>query len=112
MRFKCTVEDIDLVIEIFRDENYKAPNPLVNFSLQDLEDMKDGIVQTFSVMVESTKGDQSMKHYSSGVLLSSNEEEVQEELEEILDDYGIIEHILKHWSINNSNNLKPEWAKN
>ena len=111
MRFKCVVEDINLVIEIFRDENYKAHNPLVDFSLHDLEDMKDGVVHIYSVIVESTKGDESMKHYSSGVILSADEDEIKEELEEILDDYGIVEHIQKHWSINNSNDLNPDWAK-
>lgn len=111
MKFRCTVEDIELEIEIFRDDNYKALNPLVNFSIQDLEDMKDGLVKTYSLHVTSTKNGESMQHYSSGVLLSSDEEEIKEELEEILDDFGVIEHIIKHWKMNDSGLLTPDWAR-
>jgi hypothetical protein len=111
MKFRCTVEDIELEIRIYRDDDYKAHNPLVNFSIQDLEDMKDGLVKTYSLHVVSTKNGQSMEHYSSGVLLSSNEDEIQEELEEILDDFGVVDHILKHWKLNDSNNLSPDWAR-
>jgi hypothetical protein len=53
-----------------------------------------------------------MTHYSCGVLLSLDEQEVQEELEYILDQEGILEHILKHWELQeDQESVGPEWSQ-
>lgn len=110
MRFKTQIENIDLTIEIYKDPEYKATNPLARFSMQDLEELKDGTVHIYSLNVLSRKGDQTMNHYTAGILLSADETDIQEELQEILEDFGIVEHVLKHWELNDSNNLRPSWA--
>ena len=110
MRFKTQVENIDLTIEIYKDPDYKATNPLARFSIQDLDELKEGTVHIYSLTVLSTKGDETMSHYTTGILLSADESDIQDELQEILEDFGIVDHILKHWELNNSNNLRPSWA--
>jgi len=110
MKFSANIEGIELKILIEQDKIYKAHNPLTSFSLQDLEDIKDDVVRVYSITVKSSKNGETLEHYTTGVLLSTDESEIQEELEDILDDFGVIEHILKHWKLNESNALSPEWA--
>lgn len=111
MKFSTQIEGIDFQITIQRDEQYKSFNPLTSYTIQDLDDLKEDLIRVYSIEVTTTKKDITLKHYTTGVLMSSNEEEIPEELEDALSDFGIIEHILKHWNLNDSNNLKPEWAK-
>ncbi|OUR99834.1 hypothetical protein A9Q84_02055 [Halobacteriovorax marinus] len=110
MKFSANIEGIEFKITIERDKVYKAHNPLNSFSLQDLEDIKDGIVAIYSIIVQSSKNNETLEHYTTGILLSSDESEIPEELEEILDDFGIVEHVLKHWKLNESSSLDPDWA--
>ncbi len=111
MKFSTKIEGIDFKIEINRDENYRPFNPLSSFTIQDLDDLREDLIRVYSIEVTTSKKGESLKHYTTGLLMSSDEEEIPEELEEALADFGIIDHILKQWKINDSNNLKPDWAK-
>ena len=111
MRFTTEIEGIDFDIEINRDDQYKPFNPLSSFSIQDLDDLREDLIRVYSITVVTTKGEESMKHYTTGVLMSADESEIPEELEDALDDFGIVEHITKQWKINDSNKLTPDWAK-
>lgn len=111
MKFSTNIEGIDFQIVIERDDQYKSFSPLSSFTIQDLDDLREDLIRIYSIEVTSTKNDVSLKHYITGVLMSADEEEISEELEDAMSDFGIVEHILKHWKLNDSHNLKPEWAK-
>ncbi|ATH08413.1 hypothetical protein BIY24_10770 [Halobacteriovorax marinus] len=111
MKFSTEVEGIVFEIEVTATDDYKSFNPLSTYSIQDLDDLKENLIRIYAIEVSSSKNQTTLKHYTPGVLMSSNEEDIPEELEDALDEFGIIEHILKHWKLNDSNNLRPEWAK-
>ncbi len=111
MQFSTNIEGIEFQIVVERDDQYKSFSPLSSYTIQDLDDLREDLIRIYSIEVTSTKDGVSLKHYIPGVLMSADEEEISEELEDAMADFGIVDHVLKHWNLHDSNNLKPEWAK-
>lgn len=99
MKFELNFKETNFIIEIEEDKHFVPDNRFEKISNQVLIELKKKKVLAYSLLIISKKVDQEVTHYWSSVLLTSNQDEVLEELQDYLDDENIIEDILEKWEI-------------
>lgn len=99
MKLSLSIEDLECLLEVIETPNY-IPQSVTRPHPSDLQAMARGELGYFSVMVETTQRGQTLNHYFPGILLSTDKEERIKDLEDFLDDGGALDHILKHWELN------------
>lgn len=110
MKFSGTIEDIDISVEVFEDLNY---SPFSQFNIvtgEDIEDIETGLIKYYNLVVISTKGEEVSKHYYPGILLSADESDLEEDLEDLLSESSIVEEVSKHWELRSDEN-GPGWKE-
>lgn len=76
---------------------------------QTLIELKKGALVPYNLIIESSNHLEVRTHYWSNILLTSNIEELQEELGYYLEDEEILDLIVANWEIV-ENELGPAWA--
>jgi hypothetical protein len=80
---------------------------------QTMIEVKKGNLVPYNLVIESTKGDQgtteSRTHYWSNVLLTSNAEEVLEDLGDYLTSEEILDQIVENWELGGTEK-GPAWS--
>ena len=110
MEFKFKLEDIAFYVELREDPDFKPQQKAPLNSDYTLDDLKNGEFNFYSLFIISKKEDQSLKHYTGGLILTSNKEKILKELEEILEDFDYIDQILKEWELLEKGE-GPQWKK-
>jgi hypothetical protein len=114
MKFEFTADKWRFILEAQPDPNYIPDSKFLTPDPEELDSWREGKSLFFQLTITSNKLEpeegkiNSMTHYTGGVLLSVDQEEAQEELEFILDQEGLLEHILKHWELHEES-VGPEW---
>ena len=67
-------------------------------------------MQCLLPFIQSKKGNKSLTHYTGGLVLTSNEADISNELEEVLEEADYIHQIFKEWELL-ENNEGPSWKK-
>ena len=110
MEFKFKLEGIVFYVELREDPDFKPQKKAPLNTDYTLDDLKNGEFIFYSLFIISKKEDQSLKHYTGGLVLTSKKEEISKELEEILEEFDYIDQILKDWELL-ENDLGPHWKK-
>lgn len=113
MRFELEADKWHFVLELEATPNYRPDNKFIQTPAADLQSWRDGSMGFYSLFITSFKKgdpDNSLTHYAAGLLLPHDPEEIQEDLEIILDDEGLFDHVLNHWKLLEENN-GPNWRQ-
>lgn len=116
MRFELEIEHWNITIELEKTPNYKPDSKFTHVSQSEKKDWEEGKLSFYSMMIRSQTSDPDyvfqdpLIHYTCGVLLPDNQEEIIQDLEVILDEEGLLEHIFKHWELI-ENTEGPEWRE-
>lgn len=112
MKFETQYKDINFHIALekvacsdpklfFGDKFNKLPN-------QTMQDLKKGSIIPFNLIITSRNKSDERIHYWSNVLLTSNVDELLEELGLYLDNEEILDQICDNWSLLGSE-TGPSW---
>lgn len=116
MRFELELEDWHLLIEIEKTPSYRPDSKFTHISQGENKDWLAGRLAFHSLTITSKPLDPGhphpspLVHYSCGVLLPEDEAEMMEDLEIILEEEGLIDHILHHWQLIEITD-GPEWKE-
>ena len=83
MEFKFKLEGIVFYVELREDPDFKPQKKAPLNTDYTLDDLKNGEFIFYSLFIISKKEDQSLKHYTGGLVLTSKKEEISKELEEM-----------------------------
>ena len=114
MRYELEVEHWKILIELEKTPTYKPDSKFTHVGQQERKEWEEGklsfyslIITTHSIDIEYPHQDP-LTHYSCGVLLPDDPEAMQKDLEVILDEEGLLEHVFKHWELI-ENTEGPDW---
>lgn len=113
MKFELEIDDWIFHLALELTPEYRPNNKFVQTSSSDLQSWREGHLGFYSLIITSSKKDnpdESMIHYVAGVLLPNDPDEIAEDLEVILDDEGLIEHVLNHWKLD-EDDQGPSWRQ-
>lgn len=113
MKFELEVDDYLLILELHPTPDYRPNNKFVHTSSSDLQSWREGHLGFYSLYITSAKKshpEEVMTHYVAGVLLPNDPDGIAEDLEIILDDEGLIEHVLNHWKLE-EDAKGPSWRE-
>lgn len=104
LNFNIVLEKIEVldIAHFLGDKFNRLPN-------RTLIELKKGTLVPYNLIIESNKGEEVRTHYWSKVLLTSNSEDLIEELGYYLDDEEILDLIVKNWKVL-ENELGPAWT--
>ncbi len=114
MKFELELEDWHLLIEIQKTPHYRPDSKFTHISQGENKDWLEGRVSFHCLIITSKPlsaehpHQEPLIHYSCGVLLPEEESEIIEDLEIIMEEEGLIDHILHHWQLIESTE-GPEW---
>ena len=106
MNFKCEVEGLELKIEVNK-KDFQSPHRHFLLSKQDQRDLDSGAICFYEIIIHSSKGEETMIHYSPGHAMTIDEEELLDEVEIVLEDAGLIDKVLLHWELETEQG--PRW---
>jgi len=116
MKFEFTADQWRFFLEAKPDPSYIPDSKFLSPDPEELDSWRAGTSLFYQLTIISSRLKpikremNSMTHYTGGVLLSTDQDEAQEELELILDQEGILDHILKHWELHEES-VGPEWKQ-
>ncbi len=113
MKFELEMDEWIIVLELESTPNYRPDNKFVQTSSADLQSWREGSLGFYSLFISSAKKtdpETIMIHYAPGVLLPHDPDEISQDLEIILDDEGLLEHVLNHWKLEENEN-GPIWRQ-
>ena len=116
MKFEFSADQWRFLLEATPDHSYMPDSKFLTPDPEELELWREGKSLFYQLVITSSRlkpienSVNSMTHYTGGVLLSTDASEAQEELEIILDQEGLLEHILKHWELHEES-VGPEWRE-
>lgn len=92
IHFHITIEKEDLATSILLmgDKFNRLPT-------KTMIEIKNGELVSYNIIIVSTKNNESQTHYLSGILLSSNPEEILHELGSYLDQEEVLDDIVGLW---------------
>lgn len=116
MNFEFETDKWHILIELHSTPTYKPDGKFSKISKVDLQGWREGNLGFFNLFIISTRREPSsnkdgfnqMTHYTCGLLLPVDPDELQEDLEIILDEEGLLDHIFNHWELQDSPE-GPEW---
>lgn len=110
MKFNCEYEGVQITVTI--EKNNKTPHSLIEqFDSEDIDDLKSGQTFFYSIYFDSSRGEESLKHYLPNQLLTSDETELAVELDELMEDEGLFDIILDKWKLVENQDAPPSWYK-
>lgn len=113
MRYELEADQWHFILELERTPNYRPDNKFIQTPPDDLKQLREGTMAFFSIVITSSKigaPEENLTHYACGLLLPLDPEELQEDLEIVLDDEGLLEHVLNHWELQESTE-GPSWRQ-
>jgi hypothetical protein len=84
-------EDISDVSLLMGDKFNRLPN-------QTMIEIKKGNLESYNLVIKSSDGEHEFTHYLSGVLLTSQEDDLMDELAEYLESEEILDNIIEAWA--------------
>jgi len=117
MRFEFETDEHSFTIEVLINQDFRPDGKFNLYPQSSIEQWREGNLAFYNVIITSRLlGDhasdspeaQTLIHYSCGILLPTEKQELQEELEMVLDNDGLIEHVLNHWELH-LGSPGPEW---
>lgn len=108
--FKLEYKDYEFTILLDQDADHIPIERWTILSKEDKDLLESGEMAYFSLTITSQYKDEKVVHFVPGVQLPVDEEEQEIDLEMILIEEGLLEDILKHWSIRSSEDKNPSWA--
>ena len=99
MKFELDYKNLHFIITLNIEENFIPDNRFEKLSNQSLIMLKKKEILAYSMMINANDDIDNLSFYLSGVLLSSNQEEMIEELQEYLDAENVIEDIFEKWKL-------------
>ena len=111
MKFELDYNNINLILTLEAEENYIPNDRFVTHSPQTIKALSKKEITAYNMIIESTKNNVNLTFYLSGVLLSSNSDEIIEELQNYIEDESVFDDIEASFEelFRESNN--PKWAK-
>ncbi|EQC44522.1 hypothetical protein M899_2408 [Bacteriovorax sp. BSW11_IV] len=106
MKFSCSIEDINLVIEVNKIK-FSSTNQHYLLTKKDQNEMNNGEICFYEIIITSEVDGEKMTHYSPGHALTAHEEDLMEEVEHVLDDSGLLDKVVDHWNLNEEEG--PRW---
>lgn len=98
MNFQTEYKNIRFVIELekeaYDDVSLIMGDKFNRLPNQTMLEIKKGNLKAYNIIITSGEGDEEYTHYLSGVLLTSKDDEVADELSEYLDQEHILDNIL------------------
>lgn len=122
MKFELEADRWHFILKLEKTPNYKPEGKFFVGSAQDQMALKEGFIEYYSLTVESRLlediekfGSDSaevpaLTHICFGILLPTDPDELAEDLEVILDEEGLLEHVMKHWELQEDTE-GPHWRK-
>jgi hypothetical protein len=103
LNFHISVEAIAItnVSLLLGDKFNRLPN-------QTMVELKKGTIAPYNLVIKSKNSDEERTHYWSNVLLTSDSNELLEELGFYLDDEEILDSIISNWELAGDNS-GPGW---
>ena len=97
MKFETEYKNIQFIISL-EDDNYPDVTLLMGDKFhrlgnQTILGLKKGTLKAYNVIIESTFESESFTHYLSGIILTSNAEEVAEDLQDYLEQESVLDEI-------------------
>lgn len=102
MRFELEADKWHFLLELEPTPHYRPDNKFIQTPPADLQQWHEGIMGFYSLVITSSKledPETTLTHYAAGLLLPHDPDEIQEDLEIILDEEGLFEHVLNHWKL-------------
>ncbi|MCO4793664.1 MAG: hypothetical protein KC493_08135 [Bacteriovoracaceae bacterium] len=100
MRFNCTVEGIDITIELIEREQINKSSFF-----------KKGRTSKFDIYFTSSKNGLTMTHVSQGHQFRNDKKVLELQVPDFVEDRELIEHVLSHWGLEDREEVnKPEWS--
>ncbi len=116
MRFELDVENFHILMELTRTPDYRPDGKFSQVSQEERELWQKGKLSFYSIVITSQSTDKDfihqdpLIHYTCGLLLPEDPQELQEDLEVILDEEGLLEHVFTHWDLITGED-GPQWRK-
>jgi hypothetical protein len=111
MKFELDHNNINLILTLEAEENYIPNDRFITHSPQTIKSLSKKEITAYNLIIESTKNNVALTFYLSGVLLSSNEDEIIEELQNYIEDEAIFDQIETSFEELFSEIQNPKWAK-
>lgn len=111
MKFEIIHNEISLILTLTEENNFIPSDRFTKLSPQTMIALKKKEISSFGLLIEAQFKDQNAKFYYSNVLLSTNQEEILEELEEYIINEEILENIEEYWRNFFDLSPYPKWAK-
>ena len=111
MKFELDYNNINLILTLDEEVNYIPSDRFVTHSPQTIKALSKKEITAYNLIIESTKNNVSLTFYLSGVLLSSNQDEIVEELQNYIEDESIFDQIETSFEELFRENQNPIWAK-
>lgn len=108
--FKLDYKDFDFTIILDSDPDHSPIERWHIVTDEDKELLSDGTMAYFNLCITSSKESNDVDHFIPGVLLPVDQEEQAEDLEYILLEDGLLDEIIDHWVLRESQDIKPTWA--
>jgi hypothetical protein len=110
MKLSTEYSGISFIIEVNKDEHYKElPTQLLDSEERTLLLSQD--ISYYEVIISSQNGKMTESYFYPGLLFSSEEEEMLEEINEFLIDAETLDEIVDMQKTAESASLLPTWAK-
>ena len=110
MEFKLNIEGTEFLLKVIKDQKFVPAIKDRSIPRKDKKRIDQGLACAYSIIIQSTKGTQFLTHYIGGLILTSKEEDLTTELEEVLENSHYIEDILQTWSTLEVT-VGPPWKK-
>jgi hypothetical protein len=97
MKFELTYQEINFLIELNIDNHFIPNSRFEKLSKNTLISLKKNELVSYSLIIESKKENITLTHYFYSIILTSNKDELLEDLQDYLENEPIIEEISKYW---------------
>jgi hypothetical protein len=111
MKFELEYNNINLIIILEEEANYLPSDRFVNHSPQTIKALSKKEITAYNMIIESTKNSEALTFYRSGVLLSTNQDEVIDELQSYIENESVFDNIEASFEELFRESQNPKWAK-
>lgn len=111
MKFELDYNGINLIFTLEEEINYLPSDRFVKHSPQTIKSLSKKEITAYNLEIVSTKNNETLTFFISGVLLSTNEEEIIEELQNYIEDESVFDDIENSFEELFRDSKTPKWAK-
>lgn len=106
MKFSCTVEEVNMLIEVNKI-NFSSTSQHFLLTQKDKKEMDNGQICFYEIWIHSEYEGDKMSHYSPGHALTVDKDDLLEEVQHVLNEGGLVDKVLEHWDL--SLEEGPRW---